>query len=155
MRLFLANGTRVTKSTFPTTAIPAADLPKVISADILETKDYGAADPKPEGSIKTVKFKAGQVLTQRQIDALFDTATIVSVSPASGTTVGGTVVTIKGTHLDGVTSVTFGGTAGTALTVVSPRELKVTTPVKTAGAVTVAVVDDGGSVSKATGYTYA
>lgn len=154
MRLHLANGTRVTKSTFPTTAIPAADLPKVISADIYETKDYGASDPKPEGSIKTLKYKAGQVLTQRQIDALFDPAKIISVSPASGAQVGGTVVTIKGEHLDGVTSVTFGGTAGTALTVVSQRELKVTTPAKTAGPVTVAAVDDSGTVSKASGYTY-
>ena len=39
--------------------------------------------------------------------------TIKKVSPAKGTTLGGTVVTIVGTNLDSPTSVTFGGAAGT------------------------------------------
>lgn len=154
MRIFNAAGTRITKATFPTTAIPAADLPKVVSQDLYETTDYGAADPKPEGSIKKRLFKAGKVLTQREIDALFDTAAIDLVTPAVGPAIGGTVVTITGRHLDGVASVTFGGTAGTAMTVVSPREIRVTTPAKTAGAAAVAVVDDGGTVTKAGGFTF-
>lgn len=155
MGIFNAAGTRITKATFPTTAIPAADLPKVLSADLYETKSYGAQDPKPEGSIKEVFLKAGTVLTQKQIDAMFPTAKITKVTPANGPAVGGTVVTIEGEHLDGVTSVTFGGTPGTALTVLSPRKLRVTTPAKAAGAVTVAVVDDSGTQSKPNGFTFA
>jgi hypothetical protein len=52
---------------------------------------------------------------------------ITAISPSSGTTDGGTTVTISGTNLAGATSVSFGGVAGriasdsgTQITVVSP-----------------------------------
>ena len=38
--------------------------------------------------------------------------TVTSISPANGTTLGGTTVTITGTNLTGATAVTFGGTSG-------------------------------------------
>lgn len=156
MGIFNAAGTRITKSTFPTAAVPAADVPKVVTEDLFITRRYDAVnDAAVDGSIKTILVKADAVLTQKQIDDLFPAAVISTVSPATGGVAGGEVVTITGENLDGVTSVTFGGTAGTALTLVSPTELTVTTPTKTAGAVTVAVVDDSGTSSKANGYTFA
>jgi len=156
MGIFKTDGTRVTKATFPATAVPAGDVPKVLSEDLYATRrfhdDY---DGKPDGSIKTILAKAGTVMKQSQIDALFPDATISTVTPATGGIAGGTVVTIRGTNLDGVSSVTFGGTAGTALNVVSPKEIRVTTPAKTAGAVNVAVVDDSGTQTKTNGFTFA
>lgn len=156
MGIFKADGSRVTKAAFPTTAVAAADVPKILTEDLYATRRFDAVnDGKVDGSIKTILAKAGAVMTQGEIDALFPAATVDSVTPATGGVAGGTVVTVKGTNLDGVTSVTFGGTAGTVLTLVSPTELKVTTPAKTAGAVPVAVVDDSGNASKANAYTYA
>lgn len=154
MGIFKANGTRVTKSTVPTAAVSAADTPKALTEDLYTTRSYGRTDPMPEGSVKTLFAKAGAVFTQRELDNLFDPASITSISPATGPQAGGTVVTISGDNLDGVTGITFGGTAGTNLVVVSAKSVKVTTPAKAAGAVTVAVTDDSGPVSQANGYTF-
>ena len=155
MHLFKANGTRVTKATVSTSAVPAADVPKVLAEDLYEMRSYGPTDPKPEGSLKFLRFTAGTVLTQRQIDNLFDTAKITKITPANGLAAGGATVTIEGEHLDGVTAVNFGGTPGTSLSIKGPRKLTVVTPAKAAGAYAVDVVDDGGTVSKANGFTYA
>ena len=71
---------------------------------------------------------------------------VTGVSPASGTTAGGTVVTITGTALGGATGVSFGGVAGkvtadsgTQITVTSPPgqgtvDITVTTPAGTSAA---------------------
>ncbi|MER6616265.1 IPT/TIG domain-containing protein [Streptomyces xantholiticus] len=80
--------------------------------------------------------------------------TITTVNPATGPAAGGTSVTITGTNLDGVTEVTFGGTAGTGLVIDSPTELSVTTPAGTAGAKDVVVTSAGGSATKTGGFTY-
>lgn len=103
---------------------------------------------------KRVALVRNQVYTRAQIEALFPPAKVESISPNSGPAAGGTVVTIKGHNLTGVTAVTFGGTAGTALTVVNSRELRVTTPAGTAGAVDVVLTDDSGTVTVTDGYTY-
>lgn len=123
-----------------------------VDADIYQkfTQDGSAY----EGATKLL-FHEGQRVTEAQINALFETATITSISPNSGPAAGGTVVTIDGTNLGGVEGVTFGGTAGTALQRVSDTRIKITTPPKAAGAYTVAVLDDAGTVSQASGYTYA
>jgi hypothetical protein len=152
-KMQLANGTRVTKGTFPTTAIPAADLPKVVSQDIYETVRNSFQDDVPEGSRKQVLIKAGTILTQRQIDALFDEAKIVKVTPASGPIAGGTAITIEGEHLDGVTAVSL-GVAVTSFVVVSDRKITCVAAATTAGAKTVSITAPSGTVTKANGYTY-
>ena len=153
--MFLTNGTRVTKDTFPTTAIPAADLPKVVSANIFDTRRTGLSDEVPQGSLKRVLYRAGDVLTQRQIDVLFPAAIITTVTPATGPAAGGTTVKITGQNLDGVTSVTFGGVAGTVLVVVDDRTLTVKTAAVAAGAKDIVVVDDSGNTTRAGGFTFA
>lgn len=155
MGVFKADGTRLTKSTVPTSAVDPLDVPKVISVDLFDTKRYSLTDPVPEGSMKRLLVRAGTVLTQRQINDLFPAATIDSIAPATGGVGGGTVVTITGSELDGVTSVTFNGVAGTALQVLSSTQLKVTTPAVSAGVRDVVLVDDGGNVTKTGGFTFA
>ena len=71
---------------------------------------------------------------------------VTGISPASGTTAGGTVVTVTGTALGGATGVSFGGAAGkitadsgTQITVTSPPgqgtvDITVTTPSGTSAA---------------------
>jgi hypothetical protein len=152
--IFTNDGTRVTKSGVPLTDIDPLDVPKELTEDLYSTRSYGQTDPKPEGSVRSLLARAGAVFTQRELNRLFPPVSVSEVSPASGPAVGGTVVTITGESLDGVTAVNFGGTAGTNLEVVSDTEVNVTTPAGVAGAVDVEVVDDSGSATETGGYTY-
>jgi hypothetical protein len=79
---------------------------------------------------------------------------VSSVSPNSGSTLGGTAVTITGTNFAAGATVTFGGTAATNVVVVNSTTLTATTPAGSAGAVTVTVTVSGQSGSLASGYTY-
>ena len=65
---------------------------------------------------------------------------ITSISPSGGTAAGGTSVTITGTGFTGTSDVTFGGVAGTSVTVVSDTEITVVTPVRTDTSRTVGAV---------------
>src|SRR5712692_6340485 len=83
-------------------------------------------------------------------------ATVSSVSPNSGSTAGGTAVTITGTNFAAGATVTFGGTAATSVVVVSGTQITATTPAHAAGAVTVTVTNPGvPGGSLASGFTYA
>jgi hypothetical protein len=80
--------------------------------------------------------------------------TVANVNPSSGTTAGGTSVTITGTGFTGATSVTFGGTAATSYTVNSATQITATTPAHGAGAVSVDVTALGGTNAANTLYIY-
>ena len=99
----------------------------------------------------------GSAFTSNPNVAVFARAqppTAVAVTPAKGTTAGGTSVVITGTNLDGATQVTFGGTAG-KITATTPTSLTVTTPLHIAGKVAVKVTTPYGTSTLANGYTYA
>jgi fibronectin type 3 domain-containing protein len=83
------------------------------------------------------------------------TAPAVSgVSPNSGSTAGGTAVTITGTNFATGATVTFGGTAASSVVVVSGTTIRATTPAGIAGAATVTVTSNGQSASLINGFTY-
>lgn len=79
---------------------------------------------------------------------------VTSISPASGTTLGGTAVTLTGANFSAGAAVTVGGAAATQLTVVSPTSITATTPQHAAGAVDVVVTLNGQSGALAGGYTF-
>ena len=68
---------------------------------------------------------------------------------------GGTVVVLQGRFFTGATSVTFGGTAGTALTVVDDKTIRVSAPAKAAGSYAVAVVTPNGTSTDTENATFA
>ena len=79
---------------------------------------------------------------------------VTSVSPTSGTTAGGTAVTIIGTNFTGATSVTFGGAAAAGVVVNSAgTQITAVTPAHAAGAVPVQVTTPLGA-STTVNYTY-
>ena len=80
--------------------------------------------------------------------------TISSVSPSSGSSSGGTAVTITGTNFVAGATVTFGGTAASNVTVSSSTSITATTPAHAAGAVNVVVSDSNGSGTLTNGFTY-
>ena len=79
---------------------------------------------------------------------------VTGVSPDSGSTAGGTTVTITGTGLAGATGVRFGGAAA-AITADSSTQITVTTPRGT-GTVTVTVTTPAGTstITDADHFTY-
>ena len=81
--------------------------------------------------------------------------TITDISPATGSTAGGTAVTITGTEFATGATVMFGRVSATSITIVSATEITCVTPAHVAGAVDVVVTNtDTGTVTSAGGFTY-
>ncbi len=82
--------------------------------------------------------------------------TVTSVSPTSGPTTGGTLVTISGTDLTGTTDVKFGTTTAASVTNVSSSTVTAVSPAHAAGIVDVTVTTAGGTsaTSSADQFTY-
>jgi hypothetical protein len=81
--------------------------------------------------------------------------TLSAVSPASGTTAGGTAVTLTGTNFAAGATVTIGGAAATSVVVASSTSITAVTPAGTAGARDVRVTLSGGQTATRTGgFTY-
>lgn len=80
--------------------------------------------------------------------------TVTGVTPATGSTKGGTAVSIAGHFLTTATTVTFGGGPATTVKVVSPTRLTAITPPHAAGLVTVAVTTPSGTASRGTAFKY-
>jgi alpha-tubulin suppressor-like RCC1 family protein len=71
--------------------------------------------------------------------------TVSGVEPSSGSTEGGTEVTITGSNLEGATSVHFGANAATSVTVHSPSSITAVAPAGPAGTVNVTVTTPAGT----------
>lgn len=80
---------------------------------------------------------------------------IANVSPAQGTTFGGTSVAIRGSNFGPGATVTFGGTPAANVAVNDATSLTASTPAHSAGAVDIVVkLPDGTAGSLTRGYTY-
>jgi uncharacterized repeat protein (TIGR02059 family) len=81
--------------------------------------------------------------------------TVTSISPTSGTTAGGTSVTITGTNFISGATVTIGGNSCTSVVVVSSTSITCTTPSGTAGSQDVVVATGvSPNATLAGGFTY-
>jgi IPT/TIG domain len=81
---------------------------------------------------------------------------VTSVSPSSGSTTGGSTVTISGSYFTGATSVKFGSTAATSFTVNSDTQITAVAPAHAAGTVDVTVTTSHGTsaTSSSDNFTY-
>jgi hypothetical protein len=80
--------------------------------------------------------------------------TVTVISPNSGSTTGGTSVTITGTNFVTGATVTIGGNAAIGINVTSSTTITATTPAGTAGAQNVVVTNVAGSGTLTGGFTY-
>ena len=81
--------------------------------------------------------------------------TVTSVLPNSGSTAGGTAVTITGTNFASGATITFGASAAANVALLNSTTITATTPAGSAGAVTVTVTNPGAqSGSLANGFSY-
>jgi alpha-tubulin suppressor-like RCC1 family protein len=79
---------------------------------------------------------------------------ISAISPNSGSTAGGTSVTITGKNFAGATSVTIGNVVATSFTIENDTTITATTPAGTAGAASVLVIAPDGTNEANTLFTY-
>ena len=121
-------------TTFSSPALLAADTSAVGVTDVDMTNGSGTiiAYPTP--------------LTASGFSVLYGTPqpSVTSVGPASGSTAGGSTVTISGDYLFGATSVTFGGVEA-AYEINDDGSISASAPPHAAGAVDVVVTTPGGS----------
>ena len=94
------------------------------------------------------------------VDYLFTMApaplppSVTSISPTSGSSTGGTAVTITGSHFTGATGATIGGAAVTGLVIVNDTTITCMTPAGTAGLQSVTVTTPVGTGTGASLFTY-
>ena len=81
--------------------------------------------------------------------------TVTAISPNSGSTAGGTPITITGTNLTGATGIKVGGTACSAFSVTNATTATCTTPAGSLGTASVLVTTAGGTNAANTLFTYA
>jgi formylglycine-generating enzyme required for sulfatase activity len=81
-------------------------------------------------------------------------AGVASVSPSHGSVLGGTVITITGTGLAATSVVKIGGVPCTDVTVLSPTQVRATTPPGSAGDFALSVTTPGGTSLAPTPFTY-
>jgi hypothetical protein len=81
---------------------------------------------------------------------------VTSVTPSTGSSLGGTAVTLYGAHFTGATGVSFGATAAGSFSVVNDGQITTTSPAHVAGLVDVRVTNASGSspVVSADQFTY-
>ena len=79
---------------------------------------------------------------------------ITNFQPTTGSTNGGTAVTITGTNFQSGATVKFGNLAATSVNVQSATSVVATSPAQGAGAVTITVTNPDGQSATANGFTY-
>lgn len=99
-------------------------------------EEFTCADSTCTGIAYTRQGVANASLTQA--------VSVSNLSPNSGSTLGGTSVTITGSGFTGATGVTFGGTPAASFTIVSASQITATAPARGVGVADVIVTTPNG-----------
>jgi PKD repeat protein len=108
-------------------------------------------------NVSLTATNAGGSGTAYQLITVYYIPTFSSITPSSGSTLGGTPVTIVGTNFadGGAFGVTIGGAAATSVVRVNSTHITAVTPAGTVGARDVVITNNGGQTATGTGaYTY-
>jgi len=99
----------------------------------------------PDGSVYIVGFRAAKSPYAPSVSA---------VSPATGPTAGGTMITMTGMNLTGATGVTVGGVAASSVQVINATTVTAVTPPGSVGPKAVAVITPSGTSTSPDGFRY-
>ena len=108
------------------------------------------------GSIEVDVRTPGGVASKPHGYTYYDRPAITAINPDQGTANGGTLVSIVGTALKGVTGVSFGGTPSASFSASSDTKATATAPAHAVGTVNVLLVTPGGTSAADAGakFTY-
>jgi hypothetical protein len=155
-----AGGTSVTITGTNFTGATAVDFGATAATSFTVVNDttVTATSPAGTGTVDvTVTTPAGTSVASPADHFTYTAAapTVTSISPTSGPSSGGTLVTITGTGFTGATGVTFGTVAATNVIVASPTTITAMSPAGT-GVVNVTVTTPGGTspITAADQFTY-
>ena len=113
--------------------------------EVVSDSELVAVSPPGSGVVNiTVTTPAGGSHVGIANEFSYETSTVTSITPASGSSGGGTAVTIQGTKLSPASSVRFGAAPATEYEVVSPEEIRAVSPPGT-GVVDVTVTTPEGT----------
>ncbi len=110
--------------------------------------------PHAAGAVNVAVATPGGTVTAVNAFTYRAPPVVSGVSPNSGTTAGGTSVTISGSGFLNATGVTFDGISGTSLSAASDNSLTVVTPAHAAGPVNVVVTAPGGTGTGTNAFNY-
>lgn len=96
----------------------------------------------------------GSNVTNVDVSCSASTPSITGVTPSSGSSSGGTLVTITGSNFTGVTDITFGGIPAAGSTVLNDTTLEAFAPAHSIGAVDITVTNPAGSATATNGFIY-
>lgn len=154
MTLVNSGGTPIVKA--PGTGVIE---PVAVTDPIVKVKVPVYRDTVPDGTHypaqrRQLAYNVGDEIPLSKWNANFPAPEIDSVTPASGSDDGGTVIMIYGRNYTAGATVAVDGNAATAVTVLTPEAIRATTPAGTAGAKNVTVTTTGGTATKTGGHTY-
>jgi uncharacterized repeat protein (TIGR02543 family) len=136
----------ITGTNFTSASTVAFGSNNVSTFTINSTTQITATSPTGTGAVDVRVSNQGG--TSENVDAdnftYFPVPVVTSISPSTGTTAGGTSVTITGENFTSATGVKFGTADGTSVTVVSATQITVVAPAGT-GEVNVSVITPGGT----------
>jgi outer membrane protein OmpA-like peptidoglycan-associated protein len=136
----------ITGTNFANASAVTFDGTATSSFTVINSTTIKATSPAGSGSSKNVVVTTPYGTGTGTGVVSFATAPQVSeVAPATRSTAGGQLVSISGTGFTGTPTVTFGGTAGTSVQVISPTLIRVTTPAMSAGNAAIVVTTSGGA----------
>jgi len=143
--------TGATEATFDSTSVTVTN----VTSNSLTAR----APAHAAGTVDITVTTAGGTSTTSMVDLytyVIPVPTFTSISPVTGSTSGGTLVTITGTGLTAATEVTFNNTVATSVTVINDNSITAIAPPTTNGngIVTVKVTTPGGIATKTDAYTY-
>ncbi|MBE7184515.1 MAG: autotransporter domain-containing protein [Methylobacterium mesophilicum] len=148
----------ITGTNFTPSATVAIDGQSATSVSYVNVTQLNATLPSRPAGTYSVRVTTGSVTTAANPPAdqytYVAAPTLTSATPNSGTTLGGTSVTITGTNLTAATAVIFGGAAAQSYVVNSATQITAVTPSGQAGTSDVSVTTPGGTATLASAYTY-
>jgi hypothetical protein len=151
--------------------VPATNITSNFAGTALEgnvTETGNTCANVPPGSSCTLTYTPGNTLVPQTNFTIQGTntlpvtaaiaiqsgSTLTSINPNTGSTLGGTNVTLTGTGLSGTTGVFFDGMAATGVTVVNSTTVTAITPPHVVGTVDVTINTSSGGATLPNSYTY-
>ena len=131
--------------------VAATNVQFVTSASLKATTAARAAGP---ADVTVTVDGRSSTLSSAFTYVVLPPPTVTGITPPSGSTSGGTTVTLTGTNFAAGATVTIGGVAATGVTVLSPTSLRAVTGAHAAGASDVVVAVGAQSATLARGFTY-